>query len=87
LGFVKLLEGREPEDVFPTHYRMNDPGAIAKVATAAGFEVERMELVSTSAITVMLGPLVVPELLWIRLLRQPRFAWLRSDIVCTLRRR
>jgi hypothetical protein len=87
LGFVEFLEGRRPKDVFSTYYRLNDAPAIDATARAEGFEVERLELVSTSAITVMLGPLVVPELLWIRLLRRPRLAWLRSNIIATMRRR
>lgn len=87
LRCVEFLEGRRAEDVFPTYYRLNDPRTIRLTAREMGFEVERLELVSTSAITVKLGPLVVPELLWIRLLRQPRLAWLRSNIIATLRKR
>lgn len=87
LGFVRFLEGRRPDDVFSTYYRLNDERAIEETAGAEGFAVERLELVSTSAITVMLGPLVVPELLWIRLLRRPRLAWLRSNIIGVLRKR
>ena len=86
LGCVRFLEGRQPEDVFSTYYRLNDAFAIRETAGVVGFEVERIELVSTSAITVRLGPVVVPELLWIRLLRRERLAWLRSNIIATLRK-
>lgn len=87
LPLVRFLEGRRAEDVFPTHYRFNDPRTIAREAARAGFSVERLDLVSTSATLVMLGPLVLPELLWIRALQRPALAGLRSNIVGVLRRR
>lgn len=86
LGFVEFLEDRRPEDVFSTYYRLNDARTIGETARAVGFAVERLDFVSTSAVTVMLGPLVVPELLWIRMLRRPRLAWLRSNIIAVLKK-
>ncbi len=82
---IHLLEGRRPEDVFATHYRFNDPDQILHLATTAGFRVERLHLLSSSATTPMLGPLVLIELLWIRWLRRPSCAGLRSNIIGILR--
>lgn len=83
---VYLLEHRKPEDVFPTHYRANRPDDIIALAQATGFEVRGLDLVSTSAFTQMLGPLVIGELLFIRLLRHKRFQHLRTNLVCVLRK-
>jgi len=48
-------------------------------------QVERLERLSTSAISVMLGPVVVLEPLWIRLLRRKPFAWLRTNLIVEIR--
>jgi ubiquinone/menaquinone biosynthesis C-methylase UbiE len=86
VAFSAYLEDRQAGDVFPTLYRMNDEARVRSLAAATGFQVERLELVNTSALTVMLGPVVLLELLWIRLLRRPRLARLRSNLVVVLRR-
>ena len=84
---IRLLEGRVEADVFPTHYRMNTPAAIRRHAGRCGFEVVRLQHVSSSATLQMLGPLVVLELLYIRLIRLAALAPLRSGLVVTLRKR
>ena len=82
---VRLLEGRAEEDVFPTRYRFNDAGEIARLAADAGFHVERLDAVSSSPVTAMLGPLVLVELCWIRWLRRPGQASSRSNFIGVLR--
>lgn len=84
---VYFLEHRKPEDIFPTHYCANLPHDIAALADATGFEIRSLELVSTSAFSQMLGPLVLFELLFIRLLRHRRFQHLRTNIICVLQKR
>lgn len=86
LTLTSYLEDRRAADVFPTHYRLNDAPRIRALAKDAGFTVERLELASTSAITVMLGPIVLLELLWIRLLRHPSLARFRSNLIVVLRK-
>lgn len=82
---VRLLEGdRQDEDVFLTHYRLNSPPCIRKHAEANGLSVKEIRMVWTSPVTQMLGPLVIFELLAIRLLRSNAFAGLRPDIVAIL---
>jgi ubiquinone/menaquinone biosynthesis C-methylase UbiE len=83
---VYLLEHRKPEDIFPTHYRANRPDDIRSLADKASFEVCSLDLVSTSAFSQMLGPLVLFELLFIRALRSPRLQHLRTNIICVLRK-
>jgi ubiquinone/menaquinone biosynthesis C-methylase UbiE len=81
---VRFLEGRKEEDIFPTHYRLNEARAIKRIAAEAGFRPVMIDLVSTSAVTVMLGPVVILELLYIRLLRHRKLSSLRTNIVGVL---
>jgi hypothetical protein len=72
--------------VFKAYYRLNDREAIESMAARTGFVVESISYVSTSAATAMLGPLVVPELVYLRALRRPGLASLRSILVVRLRK-
>jgi 2-polyprenyl-3-methyl-5-hydroxy-6-metoxy-1,4-benzoquinol methylase len=86
---VKLaafLQNRGEEDVFPTFYRMNSREAIRRLAKQCGFDVLEFRLIESSAQTVMLGPVVLLELLWIRLLRLPFLKNLRTNIIATLKK-
>lgn len=83
---ILLLEGRHEDDVFPTRYRLNTESAIRELAADAGLDVLELEHVETTATTSRLGPLSVFELLWIRLLRRPSLAWLRTNLVVVLQR-
>jgi SAM-dependent methyltransferase len=84
---VKFLEGRSGSDVFQTHYQINTAATVRRLAAEYGFEVEELRLVNTSAALKMLGPAVIGELLYIRLLERPQLAQLRSNLVVTLRKR
>lgn len=83
---IWFFEGRRAEDVFLTHYRLNTAEEIAKLASKTGFVVEEIQMISTSAATVMLGPVVLAELLYIRALQQPKRSGRRSNIVAVLRK-
>ena len=84
---VKFLEGRSGSDVFETHYEINTSSAVRRFAAECGFDIVDVRLVNTSAALKMLGPAVLLELLYIRLLERPAFAQLRSNLVVTLRKR
>lgn len=86
VALVGFFEGREEEDVFPTLYRMNTPGRVRGLAAAAGFSAVEVKTVESSAQSVMLGPLVIFELLWIRMLRWKLFRNLRSNLIVVLRK-
>jgi ubiquinone/menaquinone biosynthesis C-methylase UbiE len=86
-GLAYLLDGRQAKDVFPTYYRANGPEEIRQHATAAGFDVTELNLVSTTAVFALVLPLAALELLWIRSLRDPARAAQRSNIIAVLRRR
>ncbi len=83
---VWFFEEREGEDVFPTFYRMNTPGAVRGASVGAGLPVEDLTLTYTTPLTPMLGPVVILELLWIRLCRLDALRNLRSNIVAVLRK-
>ncbi|HLH39846.1 MAG TPA: class I SAM-dependent methyltransferase [Bryobacteraceae bacterium] len=83
---ILLLERRQEEDVFPTEYRMNTERDILSAAAGAGFEVVELKQLNSAAITALLGPLAIFELLYLRMLENPRLAWLRSNLVVTLRK-
>ncbi len=83
---VRFFEDRKEEDVFLTFYRMNSPGKIRALAKQVGFEIIELRQIESSAQAVMLGPLVILELLWIRLLRLQLLRNLRSNLIVVLRR-
>lgn len=43
---VKVVEGREEEDTFPTAYKTNTRAAVDRLAAASGFEVESFDYLS-----------------------------------------
>jgi SAM-dependent methyltransferase len=83
---IRFFDGRHAEDVFRTYYRMNTPGRVRELCSLAGFELASLTLTDGSAMTVMLGPLVIPELLLMRLCRLEGLRNLRSNIIAVLRR-
>jgi 2-polyprenyl-3-methyl-5-hydroxy-6-metoxy-1,4-benzoquinol methylase len=81
---VWFLERRAGEDVFPTFYRMNTADDIASLTKQAGFRIQRTEQINSGAVTAVLGPLALPELLFLRLTERERFKNLRMNLIVTL---
>ena len=86
LKLIYLLEGRKSEDVFPTCYKINTPDQVRGLAARSGLAVEKIDLVSTSAVTQLLTPLAILELFFIRMLRNPKLENLRTNLVCVLKK-
>jgi ubiquinone/menaquinone biosynthesis C-methylase UbiE len=86
LKIVPYLQARPEADIFPTFYRFNSPATVRALAAEAGFSVSQLRVVETSAQMVMLGPIVVFELLLIRVLRFKRLENLRTNLVAVLKR-
>jgi ubiquinone/menaquinone biosynthesis C-methylase UbiE len=84
---IYLLEARAEGDVFRTFHRVNTPEEITQVAEASGFEVRQLRMVVTSGNLVVFPPLVVFELIWIRVLMSKRFKRLRTNIIAVLQKR
>jgi len=83
---ASFLDGRGGDDIFPTHYRLNKAKDILRLATESGLATRFVRHVECTAQGVMLGPLVLIELLVIRMLRLPVFENYRSDLVVMLER-
>ena len=83
---TSLLEGRAEADIFPTFYRLNTPKAIQTAASLYGYEAETIMFVNSSAITIRLGPLVIVELLVIRLLSARWAEKFRSNVIAVFRK-
>lgn len=77
---IRVLEGRPEHDVFSTHYKLNTAREIRSHGQRAGFELVDLKFVSSSAALVMLGPIVLLELAFIRLLQIQKCAHLRSNL-------
>lgn len=82
----QFLQNRSEEDVFPTYYRMNTPRAVQRVARRHSFAVLKLDLMESSAQTIMLGPVVVLELLLIRALRLRLFRKFRTNTIAILQK-
>jgi ubiquinone/menaquinone biosynthesis C-methylase UbiE len=81
---ARVFEGRAENDVFPTTYRMNTEVSIRAAAEYSGFRVIRLEHRNSTAITARLGPLAIPELLFIRALRSNRLKKFRINLLVAL---
>ena len=83
---IRFFEGREEHDVFKTFYRMNTAQAVRALGAEAGFTVAEVRQINSSAITVMLGPVVIGELIALRIMEHPAFAGWRSNLVVILKK-
>jgi SAM-dependent methyltransferase len=83
-GVASFLDGRGGDDIFPTHYRLNKAHEIVRLAAESGLATRFVRHVECTAQGVMLGPLVIFELLVIRMLRLPILENYRSDLIVML---
>jgi SAM-dependent methyltransferase len=83
---VWLLERRQESDIFTTYYRMNTADDVRAIAHQTGLKVEGLLELSSSAITYRLGPLAIPELVFLRLLESERLRHLRTNLIVTLKK-
>jgi len=80
------LHGRQPEDVFPTHYRANTERDVRALAAAAGLEVLEIRYLLSWAFFGMVPPLAALELALMRLLMRPSLAAWRPRMLAMLRK-
>jgi SAM-dependent methyltransferase len=85
-GLIGFLQDRRETDVFRTYYMMNSGKRLYAVAGACGFLIAKISFEQSPADTVMLGPLVIFELLLMKLLSSKPFARFRSNIISVLRK-
>lgn len=79
-----VLQGRPAEDVYPAYYRINSERLIRGLAESTGFRVKDLQLICSSPTFIMIPPIVVFELLWLRLLLTRPFRSWRTNIICVL---
>jgi SAM-dependent methyltransferase len=84
---AQLLEGRAADDVFETRYRANTSRVVRTLAARHGFEVDELRLMNSSLATSKVAPLALLELAAVRVLETRMFAWGRSNMIVTLRKR
>ncbi len=81
-----MLEGRREEDVFPTYYRANSRERLAALARSTGFEiVDTIPSISTPEF-FLVPPLLLVELLWLRLALRTHLRERLPQIVAILRK-
>lgn len=83
---IYLLDGRQEDDVFETHYRANTAKDIDALAQATGFEVAKFRLTVSDAVCALVPPIAIPELIYLRLLMTERCKNLRTNIITTLKK-
>jgi len=83
---VPILEGRSDQDVFPTAYKINTVPQIERMAAQYGFRVIEIKMVNSTAISAMLFPLAVFELLLIRLLETRFLQRYRTNMIAVLQK-
>ena len=81
-----LLQGRREEDVYPTFYRVNSASVIRQLAAGVGFQVEKIRLIVSTPNFAMVPPLMIPELLLLRLLMTRSMRSLRTNIIGVLKK-
>lgn len=83
---VYLLDGRSEHDVFETHYKANTRRRISELTSEAGFELAKIKMLVSDAGFMVVPPLAIPELFWIRILMTESFKPLRTTIIATLKK-
>jgi ubiquinone/menaquinone biosynthesis C-methylase UbiE len=81
-----LLQGRLPDDVYPTYYRANRPSALRRLAANAGLRTEDVEYVQTSPQLIAVAPLMLGEMMVIRALSLDTLARFRACLICGFRK-
>ncbi len=84
---IYLFQGRKEEDVFATYYRANTRRKIISLAEAKGWEILKIKMMVSSPQLVIVPPLVLIELMWIRILMTKAFKQLRTNIIVTLKKK
>ncbi|MEX2156231.1 MAG: class I SAM-dependent methyltransferase [Gemmatimonadales bacterium] len=82
---IRGLDGREPIDVFQTYYRANSPRRLRQLAAESALRTVEVRMTLSSAALVVVPPLAVLELLWIRALRWQPLQRLRPTMIATFR--
>ena len=83
---IYLFHGRREEDIFITYYRANTRQRINSLAKTSGFEVVKIKMIVSDAQFVIIPPLVILELICIRILMTKLFKPLGTNIIAILKK-
>jgi SAM-dependent methyltransferase len=83
---IQFLEDRKEEDVFPTYYKINSTRAIKLAAASAGLEIRNIRLIVSGPELAMIPPLVILELVFIRILMSRLCRPFRTNIIAILQK-
>lgn len=83
---IMFLENRKEEDVFPTYYKINTIRDINNIADISGFQVNKIMFIVSDAESIMLPPIMILELLLIRVLMTRFGRPFRPNIIAVLKK-
>jgi SAM-dependent methyltransferase len=83
---IYLLHRRREEDVFPAFYRINSKHDISSIARRSGFGIEEIRQSNSVAQFIIIPPLAVLELLWLRFLMTGAGRALRPNLIAVLQK-
>ena len=81
---INFFQGRYDEDIFKTFYRVNSEAAISKASSSVGFKIKFIRFMVDSAQFIIVPPLLVLELFWMKLLMLSKFRNFRTNIIVGL---
>jgi len=83
---IRILQSRDEEDVFETHYRVNSEDQVSETARRAVLEVQDVRLINSALQFLIVPPLALLESLWVKLLMGKNMRRYRTNIIAILRK-
>lgn len=83
---INFFQGRDESDIFDTYFRANSKKKICAIAQTIDFEVIEIKMITSSAQFVMIPPLMIFELIWIKILMLNLFSPLRPNIIAIFKK-
>ena len=79
-----MLDGRAAVDIFPVEYKANTTSRINNLADTSRLQVVKTKMVVSEAVTQVVPPLALVELLYIRALMTKSLRPIRTNIIAIL---
>jgi SAM-dependent methyltransferase len=80
------IQGRTEDDLYPTYYRANSVKDLRRLGKNNGLEVQQIEQIESSPMFASVPILLLPELMFIRLLRTMRLHSMRPCLLARFRK-
>lgn len=85
-ALVKVLEGRDEDDVFPAYYRINTEREIKKFARLTGYDICEIRYLSTYPKFIVVPPLAIIEFCFTRLMMSNYLKKIRPYLIVILKK-